>query len=343
MPLGSLTIRSEPGAVRDALVSGLAATVVDSDADICVSNGPPTDAAAHVIVTGPLDDEVDVWDEAVAPQTVAGALWLTPQQTDAADAALAWIVLRLQMPTTPLSDLTDNNGRALRWSVASGCRVTFPGSQSVEVDSDDVKVWADAQQAVVDLGAAVQRVGGETADAVLNATQRLHATLEALGPLGASPGPTPELDAAVAEHLRQVQRSGFARWRGAKARAASLAAMQQAARDVAGQRLQQVLTTREQQVAQQARAAQDAGLEQAMRESIIAAVQSLALPVEPDFSKVPRSWATGASQPRRYVFVHEEHLESMADLGVAVRAAQIEPGQALCTIVASGFSLPALR
>lgn len=343
MPLGSLTIHAEPSAVRDALVAGLAMTEVSGDADIAVGPQPPAGSATHVIVTGPLDDAVDSWDADVAPQTVAGALWLPPGQPDAEQAAIAWLVLRLQMPTTPLSDLTDNNGRALRWSVAAASAVLFPGSQTVEVDADEVKRWVDSQPAVVDLGTAVQRVGGDTADAVLASTQRLHAALEALGPLGAPATATTGLDAAVAEHLRQVQRSGFARWRGAKIRAASQAALQEAARNVAGERLTQVIEARQRQQADEARSALTADLEQSLRDSILETVNALALPVEPDFDQVPRSWATGAPQPRRYVFVNEQHLESLADLDVTVRAADLPPERALCTIVASGFSLPALR
>lgn len=343
MPLGALTICAEPSTVSDALIADLALTVVSGDADIAINQGPPAGSATHVIVTGDLDDAVDDWDGKVAPQTIAGALWIPPAQSRASDAALAWLILRLQMPTTPLSDLTDNNGRALRWSVASACTVPFPGSQAVEVDLDEVKAWVDAQPAVVDLGAAVQRVGGETADAVLTSAQRLHAALEALLPLGASAPGTPDLDTAVAEHLRQVQRSGFARWRGAKARAASLATLQEAARRVAGERLSEVIATRQRQVTDQAQASLDAGVEQSLRDSILEAVEGLELPVEPDFAKVPRSWATGAPKPRRYVFVNEEHLEALGDLGVTVRPADLPAQRALCTIVASGFSLPALR
>jgi hypothetical protein len=343
MPLGALTIRAEPSPVSDALAEAFALTAVAGDADIAVGQGPPSGSATHVIVTGALDDAVDDWDSEVAPQTIAGALWLPPAQAEATEAALAWLILRLQMPTTPLSDLTDNNGRALRWSVAAACTVAFPGSQSVEIDPDEVKAWVDEQPAVVDLGAAVQRVGGETADAVLASAQRLHTALEALVPLGAAAAPTPALDAAVAEHLRQVQRSGFARWRGAKARAASLAAIQQAARGVAGERLNEVIAARHQQVGDESKASLEAGFEQSLRESILAAVQALELPVEPDFDKVPRSWATGAPKPRRYVFVNEEHLDVLGDLGVTVRPAELPPHRALCTIVASGFSLPALR
>ena len=343
MPLGALTICAEPSAVSDALTADLALTRVPGDADIAVSQGPPPVSATHVIVTGELDDAVDAWDAQVAPQTIAGALWIPPAQSGASDAALAWLILRLQMPTTPLSDLTDNNGRALRWSVACARTVAFPGSQSAEIDPEEVKAWVDSQPAVVDLGAAVQRVGGETADAVLASVQRLHTAVEALVPLGAAATATPDLDTAAAEHLRQVQRSGFARWRGAKARAASLATLQDAAKRVAGERLSEVIATRQQEVTVQAQASLDAGFAQSLRNEILEAVQALELPVEPDFAKAPRSWAAGAPKPRRYVFVNEEHLEALGDLGVTVRPAELPAHRALCTIVASGFSLPALR
>lgn len=343
MPPGALTICAEPSPVRESLVAGLGLTRTSGNADIAVSAGPPQCEATHVVITGPLDAAIDEWDSAVAPQTVAGALWLPPSQPDAADAATAWLALRLQMPTTPLSDLTDDNGRALRWSVASARAVVFPGSGDVEVDPESVKAWVDAQPQVVDLGEAVQRVGGETADAVLASVQRLHAALEALGPLGAPVAATPAIDAAVAEHLRQVQRSGFGRWRGAKARAASSSALREAARLVAGERLTEVIACREEQVAAEARASLEAGVESALRESITEAVASLELPVEPDFERVPRSWGSGAPKPRKYVFVNEERVAALAGLDVPVRPAELPVDQALCTIVASGFSLPALR
>jgi hypothetical protein len=343
MPPGSLTICAEPSAVRNALVARLGLNQTSGDADVEVSEGPPTGPATHVVVTGPLDDAIDTWDSEVAPQTVAGALWLPPGQPDAPEAASAWLALRLQMPTTPLSDLTDNNGRALRWSVVSARVVAFPGSQAVEVDQEAVKAWVDAQPGVVDLGEAVQRIGGETADAVLSSATRLHAALAALVPLGATSSMASELDRAVAEHLRQVQRSGFARWRGAKARAESLAALRQAARAVAASRLTEVIEAREQQVTAETRSTLDAGLETSLRESIQEATSALELPVQPDFDKVPRSWASGAPQPRRYVFVNEEHLPLLENLEVTVRAADLPPNEALCAIVASGFSLSALR
>ena len=103
-------------AVGADLAERLSAKVTTGAADIALVSAPPTEPATHVVVTGGISEAVDEWDRAVAPQTVAGALWITPGQ-DAALAAAALWVLRKQTPTTPLSDLTDTNERCLRWSV----------------------------------------------------------------------------------------------------------------------------------------------------------------------------------------------------------------------------------
>ena len=54
----------------------------DGTADIVLAARPPAAPAAHVILAGPLEDEVDAWDEALPAQTVSGALWLVPGQSD---------------------------------------------------------------------------------------------------------------------------------------------------------------------------------------------------------------------------------------------------------------------
>ncbi len=343
MPLGPVTIRAEQGAVGDALRSTLnLAEAPTGRADVQVCAGVPQDAG-HVIITGDLDDAIDAWDAAVAPQTVAGALWLSPSQPRPAEAAVAWLALRLLTPTTPLSDLTDNNGRALRWSVADAIRVDFPVPADAQVDPDQIKAWADAQPAVVELGQAVARIGGDTAQAVLNSMQRFRSALAGLVGLGAIIAPQSDLDEAVAEHLRQVQRTGFARWRGAKARAVSQEALQSAARGVAAEMLGQVLAAREHEVLEQSRAHVDEQAVAQIRAQVARALDELALPATPDFAKVPRSWTGSVPAPRRYVFVNEAHLELAQGVDAPVRPAAVPEGYALCAIVQSGFSLPALR
>ena len=344
MPLGSLTINAEPGAIADALLARLPLTPDTGDtADIIVTTTAPAVSAHHVILHGPVTDAVDTWDIDVPPQTVAGALWLSPDQPDAADAAVAWLTLRLQTPTTPLSDLTDNNGRALRWSVVSATTVPFTTSQPAAVEPAAVKAWVDAQPAVLELGEAVQRVGGDTAEAVMASVRRFRTAVAGLRELGASPAVPDAVDVAVAEHLRQVQRTGFARWRGGKARAASQAALQDVVRAQAKSSLQEVLAAREADVAEQSRRELDRQSRQELVANVQSAALALVLPMEPDFDHVPRSWGTGTPQPRRYVFVHEDHLDLFEDFAVTVRGADMTSGQAVCALVASGFSLPALR
>lgn len=341
MPLGHLTIAADPATadLQAVLVETFGLTAATDGPDILLSAGTPERSAAHVIVTGALTDELDEWDRELPAQTVAGALWL-PAQTNASAAAQAWLLLRLRTPATPLSDLTDSNERALRWSVVAATTVTATAAPAARTDPDEIKSWVDAQPQVQELGAAVERLGGDTGEAVLASVQRFRAALEAVG----AEGPGPEFDAAVAEHLRQTQRSGFGRWRGAKARAASAASLQSAARDVAGQRVRQLLQTREVEVRAQADAESDSQRRTTVREEVTAALDTLQLPVQPDFAQVPRSWAAEAPQARRYVFVAEDEAAAFAEVPATVRGCpEIEPGTALCALVQSGFSLPAVR
>ncbi len=71
-------------AVGADLAERLSAKVTTGAADIALVSAPPTEPATHVVVTGGISEAVDEWDRAVAPQTVAGALWITSGQ----DAAL---------------------------------------------------------------------------------------------------------------------------------------------------------------------------------------------------------------------------------------------------------------
>lgn len=337
-----LTISADPttAALRAALVERFGLTDAADTPDIAVVTEPPETPAAHVILAGPVSDEVDTWDKALPAQTVAGALWLVPDQPDPQSAAIAWLLLRLQSPATPLSDLTDGNERALRWSVVAAVTVDRATPQAPEVDPAEVKDWVDAQPAVQELGAAVDRLGGDSADAVLASVQRFHAALAGIDgdPAGG------DFEAAVAEHLRQVQRSGFGRWRGAKARAASAAALQEAGRQVAGRQVTRLLQARQAELA--AQAAQEVADQHraGFREQVRQALDGLQLPVSPDFGKVPRSWAASAPEPRRYVFVADDEAEDLSDLPATVRGCeQVPTGTAVCALVQSGFSLAALR
>lgn len=337
-----LMIAADPATadLRAELMEMFGLTATTEAPDILLTSGTPQQPAAHVIVAGPLTDELDGWDRALPAQTVAGALWLSPGQSDPHAAAKAWLLLRLQSPATPLSDLTDNNERALRWSVVAATSVTVTAAPAGETDPEQIKGWVEAQPQVQDLGAAVERLGGDTGDAVLASVQRFRAALEAVGP----GGPGPDFDAAVAEHLRQAQRSGFGRWRGAKARAASAAELQKAAREVAGQRLTHMLETREAQVRAQADSESESQRRSALRQEVTRALDTLELPVQPDFGQVPRSWSVDAPQPRRYVFVAEDEAGDLAEVPATVRGCpEIAPGSALCALVQSGFSLPAVR
>ena len=92
-----------------------------------------------------------------------------------------------------------------------------------------------------------------------------------------------------------------------------------------------------------ARAAED---RQAVAAAIGQALSSLTLPVEPDFTEVPRSWGEAAPPPRRYLFVAEDDLDGLPEVPAhtSVRACgEVPAGTAICALVQSGFSLPAIR
>lgn len=333
-------------AVATRLAERLAGEVTSGHADIAVVSAPPSAPATHVVVTGPLSDAIDEWDRDIPPQTLAGALWVGPEQ-DAALTTAAWWLLRSQTPTTPLSDLTDGNERCLRWSVLATIVVPLAAPGEVAVDDEAIRAELDELPQIQSLGKAIDRIGGDSADGVLHSVEGFRAAVAALDGLSDLPpaGPTPALDAAVAAHLRQVQRSGLGRWRGAKARAQSQADLVAAAKTVAADRLREVIAARE--AAELARRRATALQETSTRtyEDVVRAVGDVSLPVTPDFAKVPRSWSTQAPTPRRYVLVAEEHADDFADLDSAtVRAsALIPPDEAWCLIIQSGFSLPALR
>jgi hypothetical protein len=344
MPLGAWTITADPqcAALRDGLAAYLRLTTTAEAADVVVSRGVPTRQGTHVLLTGPLTDEVEAWDADIPPQTVAGALWLPPDQPEAEWAAIAWLLLRLQSPATPLSDLTDGNERALRWSVVAATGLGFPEPQPAAVDPAEITARVDALPAVQDLGQAVQRLGGDTAEAVLTATERFRSALAAL-----DVGPAADLtafDAAVAQHLGQVQRSGFSRWRSGKTRAASAQALSAAGREAAGRQLELLLARCEQESADAAALDAAAHRGEVLEAALRAALEGLSLPAEPDFTKVPRSWAQSAPQPRHYVFVAEGSAEDLPEVAATVRECpQVPAGTAVVALVQSGFSLPAVR
>lgn len=318
----------------------------EATADILLTSGTPQHPAGHVIITGALTDELDDWDRQVPPQTLAGALWVCGDQ-DRLNAVLGWWLLRHDTPTTPLSDLTDSNERALRWSVVGAREVLLPGAEPVAVDDSEIRQWLDEQPQVKRLGVALERVGGTDAQAVLDSVDEFRAALHALdelAPLPAPPEPR-ELDAAVAAYLREVQRSGFGRWRASKAREQARAALVDASRQSAGQRLQAAIDARREVLHDQRQQSADEQRSTGMVEAVTAAATAVELPCTVDFGKVPRSWASASPEPRRYVLIAEDLAEQVGELpGVAVRTAEHLPAdRALCLVVQSGFSLPALR
>jgi hypothetical protein len=144
--------------------------------------------------------------------------------------------------------------------------------------------------------------------------------------------------------LRQVQRSGFARWRGGKARAASAHDLMAAAREAAGRQVEQVLARSAADLADAAAADAAVDRQHALGIALEEALDGLALPVEPDFARVPRSWAVAAPQPRHYVFVAEGTADDLPELAATVRESpQVPAGTAVVALVQSGFSLPAVR
>lgn len=347
MPNGQATIASDNAneqlavTLRDSLGATAAAA---APADLWIGSGPPALAATHIAVIGDLDEQTDTWDRGIAAQSVAGVLWVPPGQ-DPVDAVRSWWLLRHDTPTTPLSDLQDDNGRSLRWSVLAVARVELSGSQDVEVDESRIRAGLDDSEIVQRLGRAIDRIGGDTAESVLSSVESFRAATADLDDLAelAPQGATPDLDAAVAEHLRQVQRSGFGRWRGAKARAASQAALVAAAKEVAAQRLREVIAAlTAAQLTEQEAAAGEMAAGQAVS-AVEAALAGLSLPVTPDFTRVPRPWTASAPEPRRYVLAHEQHLPTLAGIASAtVRDTPLPVGEVLCLLIQAGFSLPAL-
>lgn len=330
------TLRDRLGAVESS----------DEQPDLLITTGVPAGPAANIVITGVLTDALDEWDRQVRPQTLAGALWV-PADQDSVTAICGWWLLRHETPTTPLSDLTDANERALRWSVVGARSVLLPQPAEVAVDDEEIRSWLDDQPQVQALGTAIERVGGDTAEAVLAAIEAYRASLAELDGLADLPPvpPSPALDTAVAAHLREVQRSGFGRWRGGKVRAQTKSEMVAAAKDAAADRLRDIIAARRTALsaASQDRALDDRG--EAIRNLVSAAVSEVELPCAPDFGQVPRSWGTQTPDPRRYVLMAEEHADRLvAPDGVTVRFIdQMPDDQALCLVVQSGFSLPAIR
>lgn len=350
MPPGQLTFAADTA--NRALLAALLDRFPDAqeasgDVDVLITERVPDQDAHHIVVTGELDDDLDQWDRNVAAQTVAGALWLTPDQEHSAETVSAWLLLRTQTPTTPLSDLTDQNERALRWSVAAARPIDFPAVTDVDVDEEQIRAWADAQPQVQELGNALERLGGDNAAALLDSLERFQNALTGLDELAPLPplGQTRDLTNAIAEQLQQVQRSGFGRLRSGKARVQAAETTRTAAKDLAAQRLIAVIDSRTQEVASAQRAQQAAALADEIRDEVEAAVTTLRLPTTPDFAEVPRPWSGSAPAPRRYVLLNEAHadlIDSSEDYSVRY-VSEIAAGSAVCAIVQSGFSLPALR
>jgi hypothetical protein len=349
MPHGPLKIaadRANAGLLDEvrALVATESSDRGRPDAYVC--RGAPTTDATHVVVTGLLDDAVDQWDAAVPVQSLAGALWIPPGQ-DAGPAVAAWAALRMQTPTTPLSDLTDNNQRALRWSVAAATHVEHHTPGDAQIDEAEIRTWLEEQPQVRELGQAVDRLGADNAEAALAGAERFREALAGLDELGAMPPASPPatFEAALAEQLRQVQLSGLRRWRTSKARERSCQECASAGRELAADRLRQLIEVRRGELAAQRRKELSHSATQQWLDSAVSALAALTLPAQPDFDKSPRSWTEDAPQPRRYILVHPEQSAVFAGAaGVQVRALDaVLPNTALCLLVQSGFSLPALR
>ncbi|MEZ5185163.1 MAG: hypothetical protein R2720_05410 [Candidatus Nanopelagicales bacterium] len=348
MPRGQVTVASDEAnsGLLPSITERLNATAAKpGDAvDVLLCSGAPKVPASHIVLFGPVTDELDDWDRAAAPQTIAGALWV-PQE-DAEDATVAWLQLRLDTPTTPLSDLTDTDGRALRWSVVSASLVALTAEGDIEVDEAEIRAWLDGRPEVHEVGRAIDGIGGVTAQDVLDSMNRFRAAVRGLDDLADIPaaGDHPDLDQAVAEQLRQVQRTGFGRWRSARARAESQAATTAAAKSVAADRLRSVIEARREELLHIQRAQSAQSHAKSLTELLESEVAALSLPVEVDFDRVPRSWAAEAPSPRRYVLVNPERLDTISKLSQAApRPAAVPMDAALCMVIQSGFSLPAVR
>lgn len=347
MPEGPSTITADTA--NEALAGAVRRRLADSAAqslDVLIVSGVPQRNAGHIVVSGPLSTELDEWDRAVEPQTVSGALWLPESQPAPEDAVVAWLLLRLPTPTTPLSDLTDANDRALRWSIIGASAVRFPQASSTEVDEQSIRAWADEQAEVRKLGESVDRIGGVTAEEVLQSVERFRAALSGLDGLAELPtlGATPELDAAVAEQLRQVQKGGLAKWRAGKARAQAQADLSATAKSLAGDRLAAVIEARRASLVETANRDADRDRMVAVAELLAASAAEVDLPTSIDFDNVPRSWSGQAPAPRRYVLVNDEQAESLGEIpGATIRGLeQVPPDTALCAVLQAGFSLPGI-
>jgi hypothetical protein len=349
MPPGHLTIAADAdnSELVDQIVSTFAAATPTADharVDVMVVSGPPIRPATHIVVTGDLDQAVDDWDRELPAQTVAGVLW-APRTEQTAQTIVAWLALRRQSPTTPLSDLTDANDRALRWSLADARSVSREQPATVDVDETEVREWLDTQGPVTELAAALESLGGDSAHATLASLERFRKAMHDVAELAAIPGDFDArgLDTALGAHLEQVQRSGLRRWRSARARTQSQADLSATARDLAADRVRAVIAARQRSLAQHRQQQHADELTAALTDRVHRCLDELALPAVVDFDKLPRSWPGEPAGPRKYVLLHTEDPEVIVDGATVRRSDEIEPGQLLCLLVQSGFSLPGLR
>ncbi len=313
--------------------------------DALVCAGVPEIPATHVVLTGSIDDALDAWDLQAPAQSLGGALWVGSSQESAPTIA-AWVALRVQTPTTPLSDLTDSNQRALRWSVAAGAHVQRHHAGTAEVSEDEIRAWLDEQPEVRELGQSIERLNADTADATLEAAQRFRGAIAELDSLASLPvvGSSASFDAALAEQLRVVQLSGLRRWRAGKARAQSCKATVSSARELAADRLRQLIEARRVEMTQQRQQDVTDSATQEWVHEVAGALDALTLPVEPSFEKSPRSWTDQATVPRRYILVNPAQAGLFESSDIQVRELDsVRQDSALCLLVQSGFSLPALR
>ena len=81
----------------------------------------------------------------------------------------------------PLSDLTDANGRALRWSIVTASTVSLPVIAAAEVDEAEVGPGSTSNLRCEELSDAMDRVGGDTARRSTESAQRFAEAWNVLG------------------------------------------------------------------------------------------------------------------------------------------------------------------
>lgn len=338
----------------------------------------------HYVFTGAADDLLDAWDTALDPDLVGSCLLLGPAgREEHIDALAAWAAAKSDAPATPLAALSDESGRAMRWSVIAARAVAVAPPAQPDWDDPGGPTWDDVYQLIDEhattkaLARAVPRVAAATADSCLQHYQALLAGLNGLDDLTADieaflhaqfgvaeqpwPPTAPDLapvESALAAHLREVQRSGFGRWTGAKRRTAARDALQQAAKDLAGGQLQSILQlakahwehARSAATAQRAATEAEQVMQQTVatvRADILVAAADAAPWAHVELSQVHRPWGGGRPRTRSWVVAPPQMVEDLSaaldDVGLVVRADVGLSRRVLLVSVQSGLPLTALR